>query len=139
MFTEAEVAEFRADAEDRMTDTCRITKPGTGKGTLDPDTLKRQPPPRAVVYEGPCRIPRRDSPTASSASAGEATWQVGEYPLALPIGDTADVAPDMTVEYLTAQHDPALVGRVFGITAVSQQSLAIERRFRMKTVVGGGS
>lgn len=122
-----------------MLDTCRITKPGAGAAVIDPVTLQYVDPAPSVVYEGRCRIPRRAvAVSTTTASGGEASWEVGEYPLDLPVDGSAAVAPGQTVTYLTAQ-DPALVGMVFGITEPILQSQATARRFRMKTVVGGGS
>lgn len=130
---------MRARNESRMRDTCRITKPGEGQGPWNPNTGSYDPPPPITVYEGKCRIPRRSSST-TSGSASE-TFAVGEFPLAIPVtgpeyvsGD--EVAPGMTVTYLTAADDPSLAGHVFGITEPSRQSQATERRFVMKENVG---
>ena len=120
-----------------MLDTCRITKPG-GTPTLDPTTLQYVDPAPVVVYEGKCFLPRA-TPGVSTAAAGEASWQVGEYPLSLPVVGSENVAPGHTVTILTATHDASLVGLVFGITEPVRQSQATARRFRMKQVVGGGS
>jgi hypothetical protein len=142
MVDAAFLARARRFSEDQMPDTCRITKPGGGRGQLNPATGKYDTAPEPVtVYEGACKIPRRDNTgSTSQATAGDETWDVGEYPLALPLEATgsADVEPGMTVTYLTAAHDAALVGRVFGITAPGRQSTATARRFRMKEVTGGG-
>lgn len=144
---EAFLARGRAFLEGRMRDTCRITKPGTGARVKNEETGTYTDPDPVTVYEGKCRIPRRSGATTSTSSAGSTSntgtaWQVGEYPLAIPIDapGSADVRPGHTVTYLTAADDPALVGQVFGITEPSRQSAATERRFKMKQVVGvGGS
>lgn len=128
----------RRAAEALMADTCRITKPGVGDPVLDPETLEYVDPAPVVVYEGKCRIPKR-SASVTTANAGEAAWQIGEYPLDLPFADGSEnVASGQMVNYLTAE-DPALVGQVFGIIEPDRQSQATARRFRMKQVVGGGS
>lgn len=125
-----------------MVDTCRITRPGTGKGERNDATGQYDDAPAAVtVYEGPCRIPRRDNMASSTSHAGEAEWQVGEYPLSLPIehegyADGEEVKVGHTVTYLTSADDPSLAGNEYGITAVSDQSQATARRFRMKRVTG---
>lgn len=138
---EAELPFLRAEAEAMMVDTCRITKPDpAGRGPMNQTTGKYDPPAPATVYEGVCRIPRRDNTgNTAQATAGDETWEVGEYPLSLPVEATgsADVEPGMTVTYLTAAHDAALVGRVFGITGPGRQSTATARRFRMKEVTSG--
>jgi len=141
VFTAAELAEHRGDAESRMVDTCRITRPGDGPRVPNPETLAYEGPAPVTVYEGKCRIPRRVAGSAQSSDAGEATWQVGEYPLAIPLDGDGYVAGEtvgvgQTVEYLTSTTDPDLVGRSYGITGVSHQTHATERRFRMKEVVG---
>lgn len=138
-FEPGELDQLRRDAESRQNDTCRITKPGVGPGDFNDETGQYDKPDPITVYDGQCRIPKRaNDGTATTAAAGEAAWKVGEYPLALPVeaDGSADVAVDMTVEYLTSEADPALAGRVFGITGITRQTEATERRFRMKEVVG---
>lgn len=139
------LARGQAFLENRMRDTCRITKPGEGgRGTLDRETGKYAgAPDPVVVYEGPCRIPKRASAQTSAAgtSAGDASWDVGEFPLDIPIAgsgykDAGEVGTGMTVEYLTSADRPDLAGHVFGISEVSRQSQATVARFRMKEVVG---
>lgn len=119
-----------------MTDTCRITRPGTGSGTKNDETGQIEKPEPVVVYDGPCFIPRRDNMASSTSNAGEATWEVGEYPLSLPISGSEEVKVGHTVTYLTSAHDPTLAGNVYGITGVGDQSQATARRFRMKRVTG---
>lgn len=139
---EAQLPFLRAEAESLMTDTCRITKPGAGAPTLDPVTLQYVDSAPTVVYEGICRISSRTGGITGGstlASAGDAAWDVSEFPLSLPIKGSGDVAVGHTVTYLTSDFDPSLEGQVFGITAVPRQTLATARRFRMKQVVGGGS
>lgn len=138
-FSAAEVEEFRDLAESLMVDTCRVTKPGVGKGPFNDSTGKYDPPEPVIVYEGKCRIPKATpNANARAAAGGEASWDVGEYPFAVPLSDpaTAAIAVGMTVTYLTARDDPQLVGRVFGIQAPLRQTTAKDRRFKMKEVVG---
>lgn len=123
-----------------MTDTCRISRPGVGEPVFNNETGQYDGPDPVVVYQGACRIPRRmTGNSVGDARAGEASWRVGEYPLALPIDGSEAVAPGQTVTYLSSEHDPALVGQVFGITEPIRQSQATARRFVMKQTVGGGS
>jgi hypothetical protein len=139
------LARARAFAEAQFPDTCRITKPGEPDpdAVMDPDTLQYPEPTPTTVYEGICKIPRRSAALTSgaAAAAGEASWEVGEYPLDLPIDGTGyqdgagPVKPGMTVTILTAANDPELVNEEFGITEPSRQSTATVRRFRMKQVV----
>lgn len=136
----ATLLEGRALAEARMVDTCRITRPGTGTGPWNDGTGQYDAPDPVTVYEGPCYIPRRDNgANVRTSNAGEATWQVGEYPLSLPIehpGYVEEVKVGHTVTYLSSEHDPSLVGYAYGITAIGDQSQATARRFRMKRAAG---
>lgn len=134
---EAELPFLRAEAESRMTDTCRITRPGDGEPVFNPETGQYDDPAPVITYEGKCRIsPRQSGASASTATAGDASWQVGEFPLHLPAIGSELVRVGHTVTYLTAKHDPALVGNTYGITVEPDLSQATARRFRMKRIVG---
>lgn len=98
---------------------------------MDPETGEYVEPFPIATYEGPCRIPKRDGGANGSDADG---WQVGEYPLSLPIDGSELVRVGMTVTYLTSADDPALAGNVYGITREADQSQATARRFRMKRV-----
>jgi hypothetical protein len=134
MTLEGTRARGRAKAEARMEDTCRVTRPGEGERWLNPETGKYEDPAPVTVYEGPCRIPRRDSVTSDRVQAGETAFSVGQYPLDLPFSEptAAHVKAGMTVTYLTAADNTELVGNVYGITEVADQSQATARRFTMK-------
>lgn len=132
--------ELRREAEARMADTCRITRPGEGQGPFNPETGQYDAPPPVTVYEGPCRIPPRGTATTTTARAGEQAFQVGEYPFEIPVEGEGyatgeDVAPGQTVTYLTSKYDPSLAGRVFGIVDPVFQSQATKRRFKIKAAV----
>jgi hypothetical protein len=135
------LAAGRAAEEARQRDTCRITRPGTGTGPFNPETGQYDPPEPITVYEGPCRIPRRENLTGYTSNAGEASWQVGEFPLSLPVSGSGyvvgeEVKVGNTVTYLSSSTDSTLVGNVYGITEIGDQSQATARRFRMKRVTG---
>lgn len=132
---EAALPGLRAAAESRMTDTCRVTKPGAGAGNLDPDTGVRTNPIPVTVYQGPCRLGRVDVPNVQAAAGGEATWETQDSVLHLPAIAAAGVRPDMTVEYLTAAHNPALVGKQFGVIGVVGSSQATAHRCLVREVV----
>jgi hypothetical protein len=147
VFTEAELNEFRADAESRMHDTCRITRPADvdpdDEREIDDESLAYVDPEPVKVYEGKCRIPRTATGSARSgrSSAGDPGFEVDECPLAIPVSgdgyvDGETVAVGCTVTYLTSARDPDLVGRVYGITGLNHQTEATSRRFKMKEVVG---
>lgn len=131
----------RTAEQQRQRDTCRITRPGEGKGPFNSETGQYDPPEPVVVYEGPCRIPRRENMVGSVSAAGEASWQVGEYPLNLPLVGSGYVAGEevktgQIVTYLTSPDDPTLVGNVYTISDSADHSQATARRFRMKRVTG---
>lgn len=132
----ADLAELVAIAEGEMVDTCRITKPGEGRGPWNPDTGSYDPPEPITVYEGKCDVPARGS-TVTRVNAGAESWSVGELPFSLPFTDqSAQVGPGMTVTYLTAPDNAALVGREFDIVEPLWGSRSTARRFRIKTAVG---
>lgn len=123
-------------ANARMTDTCRITAPGVGLGTIDPTTLARIPATPVTVYEGPCRLGRVEIPISSAAAGGEASWDTQDSVLHLPLGDdTEAVAVGNTVTYLTSTANPRLVGRSFGITSIVEGTNLTALRCRVREVV----
>ena len=61
---------------------------------------------------------------------------VGEWPLDLPVTGSEGVSPGMTVDYLSAELDDALVGRRFTIVDPPRQSRATARHFKMKEGLG---
>lgn len=119
-----------------MLDTCRITKPGTPTGPIDPTTLRRTDPTPVTVYEGACRLGRVDVPMVAQAVAGEAAWDTQDFVLHLPMAGTAEVAANQTVQYLTSVTNPALEGHVFGLMGVLASSQATARRCRVREVTG---
>lgn len=122
-----------------MTDTCRITKPGTGsRGAINPTTGQYDSTPATVtVYEGPCRLGRVDIPTGSAAAGGDASWNTQDSVLHLPLTeDTELVAVDNTVTYLTSAANPRLEGRSFGIVAIVEGTNLTALRCRVREVTG---
>lgn len=134
---EAELPVLQAEAEARMVDTCRVTRPGTGvRGPLNPATGQYDSAPAAVtVYEGPCRLGRVDVPHVAQAVGGDAAWDVQDSVLHLPIADTDQVAAGHTVTYLTSDSNPALAGKVFGILGVIAGTQLTARRCLVREVV----
>lgn len=131
-------------AEGLMTDTCTITKAGSGAPEFNSATGKYDDPDRVSVYGpdiaphfGKCRIPRRAGVlTTGDSTSGEVAWKVGEWPFDLPVDGTAEIVPGMVVDYLTSQFDESLAGRKFTLSDPSRQSQATVRRFKMQEVVG---
>jgi hypothetical protein len=120
-----------------MTDTCRITKPGTGsRGAINPTTGQYDSAPAAVtVYEGACRLGRAN-PTIQQAVAGDASWDVQDSLLHLPLDSTTEgVAAGQTVVYLSSADNPALVGAEFGVLGVVVSTQVTARRCLVRQVV----
>lgn len=142
---EAELAEGRAAAFALMTDTCKITKPGVGKGPFNETTGTYDPPAPVTVYQGPCLLQIRADVNSNvvEVTAGEREWAYQTAILSIPIfapagatGDPAAVRVDMTAEYLTAPDDPSLAGREFRIKATLVKTRASARRLRVTQTVG---
>lgn len=142
----AELEEGRAAWLALAVDTCRISKPVAGKGTIDPvDKFRRIPPTAEVVYEGPCLLQIRADVNSNvvETTAGEREWSYQTAILSIPIslppgatGDPAAVRIDYVVDYLTAAEDPALVGRRFYVKATLEKTRATARRLRVTETVG---
>lgn len=133
----ARLGAMQARANSRMTDTCRVTKPVTGtRGALNNTTGKYDAAPDdPTVYEGPCRLGRVEIPHAAQAVGGEATWDVQDSVLHLPLDGTELVTADCKVEYLTSDMNPALEGRRFGILGVVGGTNLTARRCLVREVV----
>lgn len=129
----------RAAVEALMTDTCRITRPGSGDPVFNKGTGQYDDPAPVTVYEGKCRIPSVNTTTGKNGGAVQ-SFAVGEFPLDLPLdgpgyttGET--VAPGQTITYLTAPYNAALVGMVFGVTEPLLASHQTKQRWKIKTAV----
>lgn len=128
-----------------FTDTCRITKPGVGKGPMNPATGKYdQPPARVVVYEGPCRIQVKADINSNvvETTAGEREWTYLTSQLQLPainpvgvIGSVDNVDVDYVLELLACPHSPTLVGTLHNIQGTYHKTQAVYSRYRLREVV----
>jgi hypothetical protein len=138
----AVLPELRAQAESRMTDTCRITRPGDGEPVMNPDTGQYEDPspvevygPATAPYFGKCRIPVTNGSSSFTRNGGaDQSFGVGEYPLDVP-ALTDGIEAGQTVTYLTAPDNPALVGMVFGLTEPLLASQSTKQRWKMKATV----
>lgn len=123
-----------------MVDTCRITKPGEGKGPFNEATGQYDPPARITVYEGKCRIQVRSDINSNAVEAvvGEHEWTYRTGTLQLPItAETGAIRPDFICEYLTCPLDPSMVGRLFNMQAETKgKTHATHRRYRIREVLG---
>lgn len=142
---EQTLAEGQAAWLEIATDRCRITKPGVGKGPMNPATGRYdQPPPRAIVYEGPCRIQVKADINSNvvETTAGEREWTYLTSQLQLPainppgvIGSVDDVDVDYVLEMLVCPHSPTLVGTLHNIQGTYHKSQAVYSRYRLREVV----
>lgn len=146
ILSDADLAQLRAIDEGEMVDTCLITKPGEGKGPWNSSTGTYDPPAPVPVYGpdlGPCfgkcalKAPAVVNPF--QADGAVETWQVEQLVLSLPVVGSEGVAAGMTVTYLTAVHDTALVDRVFGIVGPHHETAATSRRLLVNEVTGVGA
>lgn len=142
---ESELAEGRAAWLALAVDTWKITKPGTGEGSLDEGTGARTSPDPVTVYQGPGRLQIRADANSNivEVTAGEKEWAYQTAILAIPVtaptgatGDPAAVTIDMTATCITASSDPAMEGRVFQIRATMHKTHATARRLRVTETVG---
>jgi hypothetical protein len=126
------------------TDTCRITKPGTGKGPMNETTGRYDPPARVTVYEGPCRLQVKADINSNvvETTAGEREWTYLTAQLQLPVhtpdgatGSVNDVDVDYVCEVLAAPHSPTLVGVLLNIQGTYHKSQAVYSRYRVREVV----
>lgn len=128
-----------------FTDTCRITKPGVGKGTFNPATGKYDAPEPVVVYHGPCRIQVKADINSNvvETTAGEREWTYLTSQLQLPVedppelvaGSVNDVDVDYVCEMLACPHSPTLVGTFHNIQGTYHKTQAVYSRYRLREVV----
>lgn len=129
--------EGRALIESLMTDTCTITRAGTGERVFDEDTMQYTDPARVTVYSGKCRVQVKSVIASSSdASAGDRVATVQEFELQLPVAGTEGIAVHDVAEVTAAAHDASLVGRKFTVVARHEKSQATARRLRVAEVTG---
>lgn len=128
---------LRAEAEALMTDTCIITRAGTGNGEFNATTGQYDSPARVTVYTGVCRVQVKSIVASSkSVDAGDRAGVAQELELQLPVGGTDGVAVGDVAEITAAVSDSSLVGRMFTVTARHEKSQATARRLRVSQVMG---
>lgn len=127
-----------------FTDTCRITKPGVGKGPFNQATGKYDPPAPITVYEGPCRIQVKADINSNvvETTAGEREWTYLTGQLQLPVenpagvtGSVNNIDVDQVCEMLACPHSPTLVGTKHNIQGTYHKSQAVYSRYRLREVV----
>lgn len=156
LFTEAELAEDRADFLTLCSDTVQITRTAVvgdaeyvDDTEIDEDTLQYPDQGRVVIYQGPGRLQVKvdiNSNVVVSVDSVRKQIYVTEQ-LQLPVeaptsdtryveGDPAAVDVDHVCEVLDAPHQPGLVGVTVGIAGPYHKSQATYLRFRVKEPVG---
>lgn len=121
-------------AESLMTDTVRVTRPGTGEATHD-EWGNIVEPEAVAVYEGRGKFQHSD-PYPSGPDAGESRWVVGVRQLHLPVG-TASVQSGDVAECLSSQN-PRLVGLKVRLRIDGDKTWTTAVRFNAEEVVGSG-
>ena len=121
----AALAELRAQAESRMTDTVRITRPG--ESVFDNET-GTYTPTVVVVYNGPGRL-KLASTVVSDIDAGGQVLAAQRPRLDLPVAASGGVRVNDTATITASTNDPASVGVRLNIEGVFYQTDATARRF----------
>lgn len=140
---EARLSRGRGAAEARMTDVCRITRPGDGEPQFNKGTGQYEDPapveiygPATEPYFGKCRMPGTatgSNPFTRNGGADQ-SFGVGEFPLDVP-ALASGLEAGQTVTYVSSADNPALAGMVFGLTEPVLVSQATKQRWRMKATV----
>ncbi len=133
-----DIEELQDEAESLMTDTCRITRPGTGEqaGTFNPATGLFTYDAQPQVYSGKCmiRVPGTVSTGKARPTAGdEASLLTAIFSIPFD-GPRLDVNDDIV--FLTSRYNQALVGRHFTVTGLLPGSQITKQRVSVEAVVG---
>lgn len=135
MTVDAYLAQFRADAEANMVDTCIITRAIPGNGEWNPETGQYDPLPPTTIYTGKCRIQIASvMGDASEFTAGEREGATQGSVVQLPVLASTEVAVNDVVKVTECVNDPSLVDREFTIAGRHGKSQATARRLRMEEV-----
>lgn len=116
----------RAAARRLMTESCTITRAGTGAQTYNPVNDTFSEPARSTIYSGPCRI---KAPTGGDrhVNAGEDTYTLDTYIVSIPVSAT-EFLPDDHVVVASPATDPTLAGMALRVRAVTAGSQVTARR-----------
>lgn len=119
----------REAAEAIMVDTCRIERPGKAA----PDGRGGTTHPRALLYEGKCRVQRALGGASAQEVAGH-EYTPRPLTIHLPVGAVGVEGDDVVTVTETAA-DPLLVGRVFRVVVPAGKSLASAYRIPVEEVL----
>ncbi|WGM21860.1 DUF6093 family protein [Paenarthrobacter sp. OM7] len=130
-FDTSDLLEARADTEELMKDACVVVRPGA-KSVTDPATGKVT---RAStqVYTGKCRF-KQSQAQANTKVAGEHVFTEQGIRWDTPVGSGPFKVGDM-VTSTASEMDEHLVGRVFRVEELFNQSQATAQRCRVVEVL----
>lgn len=130
----AALSTLQAEAESRMSDTCRITRSSLAGEDLDPVTWLPVAGARSVVYTGPCRLRTGGSVSAGSQrqSAGDTVTQVASV-LSVP-SSAGRVKVDDVVEMLSSVN-PSLPQVLFTVSGLIPGSQMTAQRVQVTAVI----
>lgn len=117
----------RSMAEARMTDRCRVTRPGPK--TWDEDTGEWGFP-QVTVFEGPCRV-KHPSTGAADADAGSQLVVLSLLEVHLPVAADGVTAGDV-VEVIASDTRAGEVGRRFHVKSAFDGSQTTALRYRVE-------
>lgn len=137
--TTEELADFRAEAESRMVDSCTITLPGAGAPVFNEETGQYDDPAPVTVYTGRCevQIEAQVSVGSSSATATGALTTRQQLVVKLPVVGSEAVRIGATVTLGPGANDAALTGRQLQVIDLHFKTYATARRLLCNTVTGG--
>lgn len=135
---------LRVEAERNMTDTCTITRAGTGKGPWNESTGQYDPPARVTVYGpsiaphfGKCRLQIQSiTNAASGSSSGDRTVTTQGDVLQLPVSETGHIVVNDVARMNVVVQDPDLVDHEFTVRGRHGKSQATSRRLPVEEVTG---
>ena len=116
---------LRAQAESRMTDTIRVTRPGESVFDEETGTYTQT---ETVIYNGPGRL-KLASSVVSDIQAGGQIIAAQRPRLDLPVSTSGGVRVNDTAVVTASTRDPASVGLRLNIEGVFYQTDATARRF----------
>jgi hypothetical protein len=128
----AMLARGRALSDSIMPDTCRVTR-ASAEPVFNEETLLYDDPTPATVYEGPFRA-RGVSAVPGEIDAASQLLVETDASVAFPVdADSAGIAKNDELEWVTSAFDAALVGAKVRITGpFTKTSHAVARRFRVE-------
>lgn len=120
------LASGRAAAQRLMTETCTITRAGTGSQVYNAANDTFTEPSRQTIYTGPCRV---KAPTGgdSRVAAGDDVYHLDAYIVSIPVSATV-IRPEDQVAITSAASDPTLAGITLRVRSITSGSQVTARR-----------